>query len=111
MIYTVYTLYTHLSIAAHKKMTAYMMQPLSVLFGGSLRQFPMFCVFFCRIINQCAILFKSGAMAGTVPGVLLRIPFQCTSHVWTAPDGRCQQIFCCLCHIVKKLWMHHAPLR
>ena len=44
------------------------------------------------VIHQCAVLREPGPMAGTVPGVFLRVPFERTSHMGTAGSGRFQKV-------------------
>ena len=46
----------------------------------------------CRVVDQMPILCKAGAVAGTIPAVLLRIPFQCTAQMGAAPRGGRQQV-------------------
>ena len=57
----------------------------------------------CRIINQPAALREAGAMAGTVPCVLLRIPLQRAAQVWAPPDRGGQQAGHCLKSIDSQL--------
>lgn len=56
------------------------------------------CITGSRIVDQLSILFKPGSVAGAVPCVLLRIPFQRTAHMGTALHSRsekpCQSFQC-----------------
>ena len=44
------------------------------------------------IVQQGAALREAGAVAGTVPGAFLPIPFQRAAHVGASGTGECEQV-------------------
>ena len=40
-----------------------------------------------RVVQQFAGFRKAGAVTGTVPGALVRVPFQCTAHMRAPGPG------------------------
>ena len=46
----------------------------------------------CRVVDQPALLCKTGAVAGAIPRVLLRVPFQRAAEMGTTLGGRGQEV-------------------
>ena len=46
----------------------------------------------CRVVDQPALLCKTGAVAGAIPRVLLRVPFQRAAEMGTTLGGRGQKV-------------------
>ena len=64
-----------------------------------------------RVVDQLAVLGKSGAVAGTVPGMLLVIIFQRTAHMGATGHSGGQQIERRFDPVDRQLGLQNTPFR
>ena len=70
--------------------------------------FPLLKIARSGVVDQSAVLRKTGAMTGAVPAVFLSVPLQGASQMRTPGCSGCQQIFRRFQKIDPQLFVQHA---